>query len=526
MPLSEVRVWDIDSGERLLDIGDDENMGFGNAALSHDGRHLAVADFDVIRIHDAATGRLERTIVLAGSSDRRPRFSPDGTLLALPVGRAIHVFEVATGRRRLQDERAPAGLMRAVAWSSSGDRIATLNDDGIVRVWEAATGRLIWHRRLTGETAGMLNVPFSVAFSGDGRRRSRAGCAHDPATNQNGVVAVYDAASGTLVREMPERWFHGVALVSDGRIMAVNVGQVMNAGHLLGVEPETGRVRWSAPAEGQRADFAAVIGMQIRAGTPLLEAATADGHVVRFNALTGHEILRFRVDGRPPEERDARPDRPSLMRAWFSADGRTLATTMRNWIYVWDIETGKARCEIHLAHEEGCFLGLAPDGRTLAIATGPYPEDAIRLVELETGKESLVLRPVDQGPRALVFSPDGGRLFTGFDRGSGMVWDVRRRQSGPGRAERVCDEPTIASCPMACSPRIGVGRDRGPGVGEHPTPRLRAEADESRHNGWVSSAAPLDPPAPFSSTGRRFPNCSPRTVRHCRMVARRRAHRR
>ena len=69
--------------------------------------------------------------------------------------------------------------------------------------------------------------------------------------------------------------------------------------------------------------------------------------------------------------------------------------------------------------------------RTLAIGTGPYPEDAIRLVDLENGKEWLVLHPVDQGPRALVFSPDGSRLFTGFDRGSGMVWDVRRREGRP-----------------------------------------------------------------------------------------------
>jgi WD40 repeat protein len=433
VPVSEVRAWDIETGERLLELCDNEDIGLGNAALSHDGRRLAVADFDVIRIHDAATGRSERRIAVPGSSLGRPEFSPDGTLLALPVGRAIHIFEVATGRRRLQDERDPAGEMRAVAWSSSGDRIATLHEDGIVRTWQADTGRLIWHRRLTRETAGVIDLPFSVAFSDDGRRLVAGGWRHDPATNQNGVVAIYDAASGTLVREMPEPWFHGVALASDGRIIVVNIGQAMHPGRLLGVEPETGRVRWSAPAEGERADFAAVIGMQIRARTPLLESATADGHVVRFNALTGHEILRFRVDGRPPEERDARPDRPLLMRASFSADGRTLATTMRDWIYVWDIETGKARREIHLAHQEGCFLALAPDGRTLAIGTGPYPEDAIRLVDLETGKEWLVLRPADQGPRALVFSPDGGRLFTGFDSGSGMVWDVRRREGEPGK---------------------------------------------------------------------------------------------
>jgi hypothetical protein len=61
------RVWDFETGERLLELCDEEDIGFGNAALSHDSRHVAVADFDVIRIHDAATGRLERRIALPGS---------------------------------------------------------------------------------------------------------------------------------------------------------------------------------------------------------------------------------------------------------------------------------------------------------------------------------------------------------------------------------------------------------------------------------------------------------------------------
>ena len=36
-----------------------------------------------------------------------------------------------------------------------------------------------------------------------------------------------------------------------------------------------------------------------------------------------------------------------------------------------------------------------------------------------------MLRPGDKGPRLMVFSPDGRKLFTGFDRGSAIVWDVR-----------------------------------------------------------------------------------------------------
>jgi WD40 repeat protein len=426
--VSEVRSWDIETEERRLDLVDDEHAGYGNVALSPDGRRVAVADFGVIRILDADTGRPVRWIEAPGSDQGRPAFSPDGALIALPVDRAIHVFEVRSGRRRLQGEVVPAGRLQSAAWSPSGDRIATGHGDGLVRVWDAATGRLIWHRRLTPALPATVGVglPILMAFTVDGRRLIAAGQRYDPIANRNGLVTVYEAASGTLVREIPQPSFYGAALAPDGRIIVLNTGQGHSTPHLLGVEPETGRERWSAPPEGQRAEYAHVIGMQIRAKTPLLEAATSDGHVIRFNALTGREIRRFRVDGRPPEERDALPDRPSLLRATFSADGRTLGTIAREWVYLWDVESGTLRREIQLSHPDGAALALSPDGRTLAIATGPYPEDAIQLVDVETGKEWLVLRPVDKAPRVMVFSADGARLFTGFDRGSGTVWDVRR----------------------------------------------------------------------------------------------------
>src|SRR5262249_865819 len=116
VPVTEVRAWDIETGERRLDLVDDEHAGNGNVARSPDGRQIAVADFGVIRILDADTGRPVRRIEAPGSDQGRPVFSPDGALLALPVERAIHVFEVRSGRRRLQGEEVPSGRLQSAAW--------------------------------------------------------------------------------------------------------------------------------------------------------------------------------------------------------------------------------------------------------------------------------------------------------------------------------------------------------------------------------------------------------------------------
>ena len=202
--MSEVRFWDIATGERVADYHGDEDYGFGYGALSGDGRRVAVGDFSLLRILDAATGLAERTIELPGSWCRRPAFSPDGTLVAMPIDNAIGLFEVSTGRRLHHDESTPVGNVVSAAWSPSGDRLVTGHDDGILRVWDAATGRLIWHKLLAPviRRSGWNARPAFVSFSRDGTLVVAAGRRDDPVKFDNGIVAIYEAATGRAVREV------------------------------------------------------------------------------------------------------------------------------------------------------------------------------------------------------------------------------------------------------------------------------------------------------------------------------------
>jgi len=82
------------------------------------------------------------------------------------------------------------------------------------------------------------------------------------------------------------------------------------------------------------------------------------------------------------------------------------------------------------------LLALAPDGKTVAAtdvrSDENFGEDEIRLYDVETGDPVLTLDPADDRAEVLAFSPDGTRLLTGSERGSAIVWDVRRGQ-GPSR---------------------------------------------------------------------------------------------
>lgn len=76
----------------------------------------------------------------------------------------------------------------AVTWSPDGRLIATGSSDCCVRVWDAASGKLL--RTLEGHTAAVE----SVSFSPDGK--VLASGAHDSS------VRLWDAASGKLLRTL------------------------------------------------------------------------------------------------------------------------------------------------------------------------------------------------------------------------------------------------------------------------------------------------------------------------------------
>ena len=122
-------VWNVvREGLGAVDKSVRTDNGVWSVAWSPDGARLASADDDhTVRVWDAASGALLRT--LAGHTN----------------------------------------LVSSVAWSPDGTRLASASDDGTVRVWDTASGALL--RTLTGHT----NWVQSVAWSPDGARLASAG---------------------------------------------------------------------------------------------------------------------------------------------------------------------------------------------------------------------------------------------------------------------------------------------------------------------------------------------------------------
>lgn len=432
--LSQVHFWDLETGQRAAVLNGEEDYGFGYAALSPDGKTVAVGDFSRLKFYDVVRRKLLRTIELPGWWGKQPVFSPDGLLVAVPDDNAVGLFEVATGKRLHHDDRTPVRSVQSAAWSRSGDRIVTGHHDGNVRVWDSHSGTLIWCRELAPviSFSGWHAGPALVDFSPDGHSVVVAGRRDDPVEFQNGIIVIYDAATGDRRREMTLTQTRNGALSPDGKtvVAATNYGGIGQT-HLHGFDTTSGRLLFEMPPKDQKIGLWDAKVMQFRPDSKTLLVATGGGDLYHFNARTGEQLKKLLADYRTPEQIQAgRPREPQLWTGTFSANGKALVSSSAEWIYVWDADTAALQLQIRHPHDHGCNLCLAPDGRTLAASdllyAGDYGVDAIRLYDIETGNEVLTLESAGDRAVVLSFSPDGKRLFTGLANGSALIWDVGR----------------------------------------------------------------------------------------------------
>ncbi len=250
--------WDATTGRpvRTIDSG-----GVATLAYSPNGRELASTQLSdpIVRIWDAATGHLVRTLQGHVGGVIGVDWSHDGTLIATG-GRdgTARVWDAATGEQRLV-LAGHAGLVALVAFSPDGTRLVTGGSDGTARVWDitpAATaeslgiaragwatsvafspdgstiltagvgggaspqsvgvggwlGGSMWNVSTGGRTGSRPNAWFDAAFAGDGSK----------VVTWGGSLAVVDASSGEVVRTLYRRGpdLSGVASTPDGFLVA------------------------------------------------------------------------------------------------------------------------------------------------------------------------------------------------------------------------------------------------------------------------------------------------------------------
>jgi WD40 repeat protein len=195
-------LWDSRSGEmtqrlKLAGIDDVTSVSFGV-----DSNTVLGANATIAQVFDTRTGSAIRAFDGAFSA----AFSGDGQRV-VTGGNSVAVWDAGTGDI-LRNLAVPGPGTRAVAFSPSGNIVASGTDGVSVRLWDSQSGTLV--RTLNGHR-GNVRV---VVFSPDGRSLLSG--------RFENTIRLWNVENGSLVRELHghQGWVGGVSFAPDGKRFA------------------------------------------------------------------------------------------------------------------------------------------------------------------------------------------------------------------------------------------------------------------------------------------------------------------
>jgi WD40 repeat protein len=360
------------------------------------------------------------------------------TMLACLVvpgpGRSAEPAQTAKTRKDAHGDSLPAGALQrlgtvrfrhdstAIAFSPDGKILASGGRDNSIRLFEAATGkeirRLLGHQPRSYKPAANGRSPLdalvsatgeggvnSVAFSPDGKTLASGGW--------DDTLRLWDVQSGKELRKISahKAMVGHVVFSPDGRVLASR-GALDGTVRLWGPVTGTQIQKFVGLSNINPWRFNHDMALAVSPDSKTV-ATTARNSLVLFDVASGAELRRL-------------PSHVYGISVSFSPDGKLLATggvDPGKDVYslrIWDVATGKELRKCVLPKNEPPTY-LAWDPRNNGQFAAVVAEDYLHVFDANTGKE--VTRLAHYWPSRVAYTPDGKTLASA---GSGPVirlWD-------------------------------------------------------------------------------------------------------
>ncbi len=446
----DIHLWGAATGKELRRWSDGITR-ISSLAFSPDSKTLACGGENRhLRFWDVSSGKelSPFSALIAGES---LAFSPDGKLLAA-VGStpgashcSVSLWELAT-RRRLPQFGEDARFGFSLAFSPDGKTLGVSGFDGILRLWEVATGKFL--RELGGLPPGVSRGGYRYPLAFSPRGKTVASSAF-----YSNVLSLWDTETGQQHSDLAghDAPVEDIVTSPDGKTVASR-GQFDTTVRLW--DAGTGQQRHVLRGHDARVGSLAFA----PDGQTLVTSAWNEDFRL-WDVATGKTLRQIKPAGSMPFTRLA-----------ISPDGRTLAGgTSQGIVSTWDLATGSPLLRF-LAHpplisSEGEFedyvevatLLFSPDSRMLV--SGSYAL-SFHVWSRETGRLLRVFHESGSriGGASLAFSADG-RTLTALGRGEkSFVWELasgKKRHEfrtppihagSPGFSAISADARTLAIC--------------------------------------------------------------------------------
>jgi WD40 repeat protein/transcriptional regulator with XRE-family HTH domain len=297
--------------------------------------------------------------------------------------------------RRLQFTwRAHHSVVTALAFSPDEQCLATGSWDGVIKLWNAANGALLW-------TSPPVDAVIGLAFSPDGRALASAGT--------DGQVRLWDVEGGALLQTLSEH---------TGPVFCVTWSPdeefLISAGH-------DARIRLWKKAE---------------ADSPMLKPTplqTLDGHSSPVRGLAfspdGRTLASASWDGTVKlwdvargTPKETIPVSSRLSGLVWSPNGRYLASgELDRSFWVWDVEQHKQRTTFYGRTAPVRALAFSPDSSALSTA---YEDGGMQTLDVTTGQCIRIWHGFACTVSDVAWSPNSAHIASGGSDKLVTIWDV------------------------------------------------------------------------------------------------------
>ena len=426
----EIRVWNAVTFEEVRTFKLDAKEAICVAFNSH-GTSLAAATGcfgesrpGEIRIWNTSDWQEIKTLTGHEKWLTSVAFGPSGCLASSSGDGTVWIWDVEKGERlgsplepsvarqaSIVSDNTEARAVRNIAFSPNGKLLAAASWDGKARIWDPATGNLVF--ALEGHT----NCVHNVAFSPDGKLLATA--------SWDGTVKLWDTETGGEVNTLKghRNWVLGVQFSPDGKWLATGCRDATVK--LWDLES----TRDAPVLKGHSEEVTSV---DFAPDGRLLASGSADGTVRIWDSTSGQVL-------------EVLPDHGGIVRAVaFSPDGKQLATVAGKCVMIWDVATWQRLHSLARHTDFVQCLEFSSDGRYLA--TGGSDRN-VAIWDPRSGEVLQTLSQHTDSVLSLAFSPDNRQLAScGADK-TVIIWNM-----ATGQIVRTLSGHQGTICSVAYSP--------------------------------------------------------------------------
>ena len=435
-------------------LGGDRDWGPQVTALrAGSNRSLLVNRWPMPDLTDPA---LRRTMLGDDAGRYAVAIAPDGSWVAVGSGDGIvRIWDAASGNLRFTLV-GHTSLVTSVAISSDGSWLATggAAGDATVRIWDAATGQ---QRAKLGASSHGVN---DVAIAPDDTWLATCG-------DDQGIVRIWDAVTWQQRLTLPGRTgsLSAIAIAPDGTWLATGSD-----------DQKTVRI-WDVATGTQRTAFAGLTGwLHVLAISP-------DGTWLATGCGSDSVQLRDTATGQPRATLAADRDHPHVgvhgqaghagevrsstaQSVAIAPDGTWLATGhFDSAVRIWDAATGQQRATLTGHTGEVRAVAIAPDGTWLATCGG-LRDGTVRIWDTPTDQPLSTLSGHTSEVLCVAIAPDGTWLATNGDLDSPVrIWNAATGQHRPiarGHAGEMFRWRSLPTAPG--SPPVAATAQCEPGI--------------------------------------------------------------